>query len=110
MHSKHELNYSHRAGKEACIDSKPGITSRLLDKYRAKQNSSPVFLDKKTNNSLNKFNEMNKNYKRKNNLIQLYNPKDEGIGDYDQNYTNAYNKLKKTEQMELDNTNREIAA
>ena len=37
---------------------------------------------------------MNKNSNSRNKLIHLYNPKKEGIGSYDINYINAYNKDK----------------
>ena len=38
---------------------------------------------------------MTKNSKSKNGYIHLYNPKEEGLGEYDTNYINAYRKNKR---------------
>ena len=37
---------------------------------------------------------MHKNLNSQSSLIQLYNPKQEGLGNYDINYINAYKKYK----------------
>ena len=37
---------------------------------------------------------MNKQHKNRDGFIQLYNPKKEGLGDYDIHYFNAYTKIK----------------
>ena len=38
---------------------------------------------------------MNKNKNARSSLIKLYNPKKEGLGNYDVNYMNAYKKNEK---------------
>ena len=53
---------------------------------------------------------MNKNTKSRNGFIHLYNPKEEGLGNYDIHYINAYNKTKKLISLQQEKKMKRYAA
>tara|TARA_Y100001968_G_C19415512_1_gene748771 strand:- start:1893 stop:2054 length:162 start_codon:yes stop_codon:yes gene_type:complete len=53
---------------------------------------------------------MNKNIHTRTGFIHLYNPKEEGIGSYDANYINAYNKNNRKKKEKYNKSNERYAA
>ena len=53
---------------------------------------------------------LNKKYGKRVITINLYNPKEEGVGKYDVHYINAYNRIKGKDRKDELNQNQRYAA